>query len=779
MTHKFMRITFFASFVFFIFVVTPFMGLCIYIYIINDDLPAIEDISQFKYLEPMKIYDINGDIIAELGQERRYPIEYSSMPAYLGKAVVAVEDSRFYLHSGIDILGIMRAFVTNVRAGKIVEGGSTLTQQLVKIIYLNPEKKLKRKIKEAILAYKLDRYLTKEQILELYLNQVNFGRGGYGVKAAALNYFKKEVSELTLAEAALIAGIPKAPGYYSPHISIERAKSRRNHVLFRMFTIGYISKDQYTEAINEPIVITETVPLKLKYAGYFVDSVKKYITDELGIDNAQELGLKIYTTLNIKHQIAAENAVSKNLVKVAKREGYYGVLYRADNISNMGDNNSDIIDNDDLNNELAKSGITDLDKIPRYLKSMDFFKATVIGVSKKNVKIDVNGIKGTLRLGDNRWAKHVKGTSLQLKDFNNILQLKDIIYVSKHKKDEGIYLLEQDPQLESAMISIDPSTGNILAMVGGFSYDKSFFNRAVQAERQSGSAFKPIVYATALESGIVPMDIILDAPVISEEDADGNVWKPKNFGDKFYGPTTVKEALVKSRNVVTVKLAEMVGIRKILKYAKLFGISSDMPRDFSIALGSASSSLIDMALVYSTFAKGGVRPTQSRFITRIESINGDIIYEAPPVEMMTVIKPETAMMINDMLQSAVDRGTGWRAKRIGRPVAGKTGTSNGPKDTWFAVYMPNLVTITWTGYDDFKNMGHYATGASSSSLQAVEYNLDILKELPYATFPTSDKVAFFKVSVDDRVITNSISDDYTFEPYPLDDSGNPILPRDR
>ena len=788
MLSKATRVVMFWAIVFFVFVITPILGVSLYIYMIMDTLPPIEEISQFKYSEPMKIYDRNGDIIAELGQERRYPVPYASLPSFLGKAVVAVEDSRFYLHNGVDLVGITRAFVANVKAGRIVQGGSTLTQQLVKILYLNPEKKLKRKLKEAILAYKLDSYLSKEKILELYLNQVNFGRGGYGVKAAAINYFGKEVADLTLAEAAMIAGIPKAPGLYSPHINLERAIGRRNTVLSRMLTMNYISQENYDEAIAEEVVLVETIPLKLKYAGYFVDFVKEFIENDLKIENPEEQGLKIYTTLDISHQLAAEVAIRKNVLLVSKNEGYQGVLHREEKDNSSAQNTASdnkSIDNNSTENistvdskDVKKDFYTTF-KVPNYLEDLGILKAKVITVTEDYVEIEVNNEKGILLIRDNRWAKAIESGRYQLTNFNSIMKDNDIIYVSKKKGDAktknkvSIYLLEQDPEIESALLSIDPLTGEIYAMVGGFDYNKSFFNRSVQAKRQTGSVFKPIVYAAALESGILPMDIILDAPVISDADEEGNVWKPKNFEDKFYGPTTMKEALIKSRNVVTVKVAEQVGIRRIIQYAKKFGIVSDIPADFSVALGSASASLLEMAFAYSSFAQGGLRPVNPVFIKKIEALDGSVVYEPGEVERVKVLEPATAFIMNDILSQVVERGSGWRARRIPRMVAGKTGTTNGPKDGWFIGYLPNLVTVSWSGYDDFRNMISHATGASVATMPVVEYNLSVMRGMPLKSFPVTDTVGFFKVGVESREITNSINEDYTFEPYPIDIDGNP------
>lgn len=744
-----------------------------YIFVLSRELPSAKEMSEFKYSEPMVVYDSNGTVIAELGPERRYPIPLEDMPDYMPKAVIAVEDARFYEHSGIDFIGILRALVVNVKAGRVVEGGSTLTQQLVKILYLTPERKLKRKLKEAILAYKIDHYLTKENILELYLNQVNFGRGAYGVQAAAINYFGKNASELTLAEAALIAGIPKAPGLYAPHININRATTRRNHVLSRMLDVGYITKEEYEKTITEPINIVDSIPLKLKYAGYFMDYIHKYLQEELKLKDPENLGLKIYTTLNIDYQLEAEKAIKENLIAVSKKAGFSGAIgkYQREKFEdNQNDKKEEELTDEDIEEQVA---ILENMKTPNYLSSLGITKAIVTKVQKNKVEVDVNGISGVINLKDNEWAKPVGSGYSRLTDFNKILSIDDIIYVSKKEKTENEYNIEQDPDIEGAIVSVNPKTGEIYAMVGGFSYDKSFFNRATQAQRQMGSIFKPIVYATAFESGKVPMDTVLDVPVIAEEDEGDKVWKPKNFEDKFYGETTLKEALVKSRNIVTIKVAEDIGIRKIIRYAKRFGITSDMPVDLSVSLGSASASPLTMAYVYSAFANEGSRPASPYFITKIEDIDGNILYEFLPPEQVAVIEKPTAAMMNEMLISVVEDGTGRRAKVIPRKVAAKTGTTNESKDAWFCGYVPNLVTVAWVGYDDFSSMGAFATGSSSAAPMWVNYMKNITENLPFELYATNENVGFFKVDTETKKITDSAVGKYTFEIYPIDEKGNP------
>ena len=428
--------------------VIGFVSIIVYVYILSLQLPSTDEFSKFKYTEPMVVYDAKGNIIAELGAERRYPISIEQMPPYVYQSVVAVEDARFYEHSGIDPLGIARAMVSNIKAGKMVEGGSTLTQQLVKVIYLSPERKVKRKIKEAIIAYRLDKELSKDKILELYLNQVNFGRGAYGIQAAAINYFGKEdVKDLTIAEAAMIAGIPKGPSIYAPHLNMKRAVARRNHVLKRMLEVKYITQEEYNAAVNETVKLSESIPLRLRHAGYFMDFVHKYIEEDLKIEDAQNKGIKVFTTLNLDYQIAAEDALIKNLMSIAKREGYKGTLGK---ILIEDDTDveqiEDIIDNavvsEENDNNTVKYVRLDND-VPSYLKDLGYQKAVITEAEKNTLKIKLSdGSEGTINFKDNNWITNAKNA--RAKSFLDVFINDDMINVSPVLKDNittGVYII--------------------------------------------------------------------------------------------------------------------------------------------------------------------------------------------------------------------------------------------------------------------------------------------------------------------------------------------------
>jgi len=719
-------------------------GVLGYIYKLSLELPSIKDLKDYEYKRPTIIYDRNGDTIAELGDERRYPLNIEEIPEMLQNAVIAVEDARFYDHGGVDLMGIMRAFITNVKAGRVVEGGSTLTQQLVKIIYLTPEKKLKRKVKEAILAYRIDKALSKKKILEMYLNQVYFGRGAYGVEAAAINYYAKTVSELTVSEAATIAGVPKAPGIYAPHLNPDKALKRRNHVLFRMFETGYISESDYQKFSMEEMVIIDRIPPKNMAAGYFVDFIIRHLKEQEGIEDVDSAGLKVFTTLDLNMQKKAEDAVKSNLLEMTEALGFRGELavYNAET---------------DTLEEL-------LDVQKNYLTELGFEKALVTKVEENFVHIKTLNGEGMLNITDNRWARPYKASYWRNTDFRRILDINDIIYVTLLSEEEKTYRMAQEPILESALLSASPQTGEIYAMVGGFDYRKSMFNRSFQAKRQVGSLFKPIVYSAALENGMNIMSQILDAPVIKEMDEEGEFWKPENYSGKFFGHTTLKEALTKSRNLVTIKVAEKVGIDKIIAQAHKFGIKEDLNRDLSVSIGSGAVSLMEMVYAFSTFPNLGVR-YEPYYITKIENSKGEVFAEYMPSEPIPVIKEGTANIMLDMMRNVVVNGTGKRALVIPKLIAGKTGTTNENKDTWFVGYMPDLVNGVWVGFDDFQSIGKYRVGSNTALPAWVTFTKNVHENFGKKLFPVSKDVAYFRVDEETKNITNSFSGEYSFEPF--------------
>jgi len=749
-TGLFKKIVLFTFLFFFICGLAGVGGVSLWMYKLSKELPATVDLVDYKYKMPTIIYDREGEILAEMGDERRYPVSLEDMSKYMPMAVVSVEDSRFYDHGGVDLMGIMRAFVTNIKAGRLVEGGSTLTQQLVKNIYLTPEKKLRRKVKEAILAYRIDKNLGKDKILEIYLNQVYFGRGAYGVEAAAKNYFGKTAKELSMSESAMIAGLAKSPGRYAPHINPERALSRRNHVLYRMFETGYITEDEYKKASAEGLSIVESIPPKNVLAGYFIEYIKQYLEEVLEYKDPMNEGLKVHTTLDLRLQLAAEKSLLEKVTEVNKDVGFMGPVKR------LG------------KDESAPAGevLKEMLEIKEeYIKELGYDAALITDIDKNTAKILLlYGKKGVVRRIDNRWAKAYGSKTGYLLDMRDILEKNDIIYVKPITQIKGRYLLEQTPGLEGSLMTIKPDTGEILAMQGGLNFARSKFNRTVQAKRQVGSLFKPIVYAAALENGFKVNTEIFDAPVIRQSEKESEFWRPSNDSGKFYGLTTLKEALTKSRNVVTIKIAERVGIDKVLEYAKKFGVTSKLNRDLSISLGSNGISLDEMVSAFSVFPNLGTRRTLVA-VNKVVDRKGEVIFEKEEGEMFQVIKPETAQLMTDILMNVVQHGTGVRIKRFPRMVAGKTGTTNDSRDTWFIGFTANIVTGVWVGFDDYsKKMGRYRFGSNTALPVWKDYMEKVIPYFEMKMFPVAENVEYFKVDENNKV-TDAYADKFTFEPF--------------
>ncbi len=731
--------------------VSLFLGLAVlgYLIFIISDLPSVAQLKNFKYKIPTYVYDRNGKQIAELGVERRIPVKIDKIPKHLINALVAVEDSRFFTHGGIDFLGILRATFSNIKAGRVVEGGSTLTQQLVKVIYLTPERKFKRKFKEAVLAYKIDKYLTKEEILEIYLNQVYFGKGSYGIESAALNYFGKHVWELNLYESAMLAGIPKAPGIYAPSVNMEKSVERMKHVLARMLEEGYITKNEYEKMVIPNVITNQTTPARKNYAGYFVDYIMNELKNELKIGDLNDLGYKIYTTLDLDMQLKAEEAVRNGVMNVNRRQGYFGVVAKGDDPA--------------LNDKLKKVA---------YLSEFNIYIAQVKKLSNNEVIFTVDGKEGVLYLNDNRWAYPNGSKQYQLDDFKKIMNVGDYILV---KKTEKGFQLTQEPKIEGALLAISPATGDVLAMVGGFDYRKSYFNRAFQSKRQVGSLFKPFVYTAAIDSGFNSTTLVYDAPIMLETGEKGKYWTPQNFDRQYYGFTTVKDALTTSKNVVSVKIAEKIGIRKIKEFANdRFGITSELANDLSISIGSASISLLEMVYAYALFPNMG-KSVKPYAVTKVIDDNGNVIYEKSPIPGEQKIRPSVIHVMNEILMNVVEDGTAQAAKSVPRLVAGKTGTTNDYKDAWFIGYTPDIVVGSWVGFDEFIPIGRGETGGRAALPIWVEFMNGVINKIPNNIFPASPDVVYYKVDASTNKKTEDIVDDFRFEPFIEEPKENDVI----
>ncbi len=688
-------------------------------------LPSIEEMKQFHPLAGTKIYADDDVLIGELKAEKGIFVPIKNIPEHMINALIAVEDSRFWRHKGIDYIAIARAIVKDIIHAGLKEGGSTITQQLAKVMFLTPEKTLSRKLREAALAIKIEKNLDKKEILELYLNRIYFGHGAYGVEMASRTYFGKSVKEITLSEAALIAGLVKAPTLYSPYNDMTRAKERQQIVLSRMEEEGFIKKSEKENASRQPLYLSSTRK-GIEANNYFIDYVRKYLEDKYGIETVYKGNLKVHTTLDRRAQLSAARAVQEGLRELDKRRGWRGVLEHKKDI--------------DIEKELQTKGFTS----QVVTNPGDIYSGLVVKVSNREAVIKTRGILGRLSIEDARWASRLidsrKGTVKFLKDFTlpQILSPGDIIRVSiKNVRGGNVQLsLEQEPDVEGALVAIEQDTGFIRALIGGYDYLRSDFNRAVLARRQPGSAFKPILYAAALEHGFTPASVIMDEPVTYPGGPNGR-WTPENFDHKFYGPTSLREALTYSRNVVTVKLVDAVGIGNILDFVNNLGIDRDVPRDLTIALGSLSITPLELALCYSAFANEGMKvtPIAIKYITDSKGM----ILESNEPEAVEVISPQTAFQITSMMEDVVKYGTGWKAKALGRPVAGKTGTTNEYKDAWFVGYTPNLVAAVWVGFDNTRPLGPQETGARAASPIWVTFMKNVVTGDP-ADFPVPEGI---------------------------------------
>jgi len=734
-------------------------GVGIYFYF-SRDLPVITSLQDYRPPVITTVYSDDNRKIAEFYQERRIVISLADMPHMLVNAFISAEDARFYKHKGIDLLSILRAFFKNIEAGTIVQGGSTITQQVTKSFLLTSDRTYKRKIKEAILAYRIDRTFSKEDILFLYLNQIYLGHGAYGVEAAAENYFGKSCRELNLAECAILAGLPQAPSRYSPFKHSEKAKERQIYVLNRMVAEGFITNLEATEAINTPLDIKPRRNWYIEKVPYYTEYVRKYIEEKYGANMLYKDGLQVYTAVNIEMQKAARDEIRKGLNELDKREGYRGPFQRL---------TPEVIESFScrLQQELEENGGLTEDRV---------LKGVVIDINTRenSAIVRIGNTQGILRLQHMKWARmpdpDVAYYEASLKRVDDALTPGDVIQVRLLKPIQNAVTaggpswelaLEQVPKAEAGLVCIESGTGQVKVMIGGRDFRNSQFNRAIQSRRQPGSAFKPIIFAAAIDKGYTPATILIDSPIVMEDTVHNFTWKPQNYAEKFYGPTLFREALVKSRNVVTVKILKDIGIDYMIDYAKKLGISSPINRDLSIALGSSGVSLLELTSVYSVFNNMGYK-IQPVFITKILDRDGNVLEEAVE-EREKIIDSSTAYIITSLLESVVKSGTGHRVKALNRPAAGKTGTTNNLFDAWFMGYTPRYTTGTWVGYDEETSLGKGETGSRSASPIWLGFMKKILEDKPIRVFQVPEGVVFCKIDSKTGLLPIAESEKTIFE----------------
>jgi len=701
---------------------------------LNSSLPSTQALKNYHPPLVSSVYAADGSLIAEFYIERRYLMSLDNLPEHVVRPFLAAEDARFYEHGGLDLPGIIRASIKNLQAGEIVQGGSTITQQVVKSLLLTPERTWIRKLKEAILAYRIDQSLSKDEILELYLNQIYFGSGAYGVEAAARTYFDKHAYELTMAEACLLAGLPKAPTRFSPFNNFARARQRQRYVLLRMVEVGFISQDESEKTFAEPLNLSEPRQWTIARLNSFTEEVRRQIEARYGYDALYKEGLQIYTTVDPRAQKLAEAALDSGLRQIEKRHGYRGPLSHVSKsewpafMKDLSSRNETLVQG-----RIVDALVTDFDP------------------KTKTYEIQLGLQQGKLPPSGWVWAKGFRGRG------SEILEAGDVIQVRLEELQENATWeasLEQVSDLEGAFLAMTPETGRVLCMVGGRNFAKSQFNRATQAFRQPGSAFKPIIYAAALDKGYTEASMLIDAPIIRKDPSLPGFWKPANYDRKFLGPILLREGLIHSRNVVTIKLLDAIGVHYAIDYARRLGITSPLTPTLSLALGASGLSLQELLTAYSVFPNQGDR-VQPYLIEQVLDRNGNVI-ERHQVEREAVISSQTAYIMTHLLQGVIQEGTGQRAKKLGRPAAGKTGTTNELKDAWFIGFTPQILAGAWVGYDDHtRSLGRGETGGRAACPIWLHFAEEWLKDKPIQSFPIPSGVIFAKIDATTGVLADS------------------------
>lgn len=732
-----------------------FLGIYLYFTI---GLPSVVALKDYQPNLVTKAYSKDGELIGEFYIERRVVVPLAKMPTHLIDAFLAAEDAKFFEHEGVSYSSIIRAFYKNLKAGRIVQGGSTITQQVARSFFLTKEKKLSRKIREVFMAYRIEKYLSKEEILNLYLNQIYLGNGAYGVQAAADTYFGKSVEELNVAESALLAALPKAPSTYSPYINFDRAKERQEFVLDRMVAENFLPAGASIQAADQELKLKPREVKSLWTGPYFTEHIRRYIEEKYGDELLYRGGLNIYTTMDLNLQKVANEAVDFGLRAYDKRRGYRGPVAELSTVEEI----------DEFRAEME----TALESSPLVLDGI--YKGVVLSVEKKakSLHVAIGAGSGVIKWKDLQWARVYNPEAApdgeEVDDPLAHFKTGDVVNVRVKElpKEDGdpIQLsLEQEPLVEAALLAIEPETGYVRAMVGGSDFSKTQFNRTVQAMRQPGSAFKPIIYSTALDHKYTPASIVMDTPIVFDDTVNDVKWRPRNYDEQFHGPTTVRKAITSSRNIVTIKVLQDIGVSSVIEYAHKLGIRSPLADDLSLALGSSALTIEEMTTVFSTFANLGYRP-EPQYITKITDKDGNVIEENIPTSEQ-VLSPETAYMMTNLLQGVIQNGTGRRARALGRPAAGKTGTTNNLNDAWFLGYVPDLVAGVWVGYDDEKKLGKHETGSRAAIPIWLKFMKGATKGTPVKNFVVPDGVEFAKIDQETGLLAAPDSTNVIFEVF--------------
>ena len=680
------------------------VGVFSILWIYSNKLPDYKFLKNYKPPVSSKLYSGNGVLVSDFSSEKRIFVPFEAIPNVVINSFLSAEDKNFFYHPGVDAKGIVRAIKNNIKnalKSKRLEGASTITQQVAKNFLLSNEVSFDRKIKEAILAFRIERALSKERILELYLNQIYLGEGSYGIASASLRYFDKSISELNYSEAALLAALPKAPSRYNPYKNIKLAKYRRDLVLKNLYENQYIDQNLLNELINTDIKLSKRQRIYLEDSRYYVEDVRKNVIDTYGFDKVYKQGFNIKTPIDLNLQTKASAALRKGLEQYDRRRGWRGSL---------------------INKKISKNWNKNLDKF-KLEKSLGWEIAIIKKINKFEANIETeNNIKGKIKFENLNWTR---------KNIDELFKVGDLVYVKKINQED--YELKQLPAVNGGIVVMDPFTGRVLAMAGGFSFNKSEYNRVTQAKRQPGSAFKPFIYALALENNFTPSTLVLDAPIVLEQGSDLKMWKPENYGKKFYGPSTLRTGVEKSRNLMTVRIAQEIGLNKITNFSKKLKIYERPEELMSISLGSAETTLLKMTSAYSSFVNGG-KLVEPIFIDRIQDSEGKTIFKnqlrfckdcdlisytsenLPQIKnnYKQIFSPQTAYQMTSILEGVVQRGTGKKLKDLNLQLAGKTGTTNKNTDAWFIGFTSNLVIGVYVGFDNPRTLGKFETGSKTA-----------------------------------------------------------------
>lgn len=760
------------------------------------DLPEIDTLKDVKLKLPLRVYARDGALIAEFGEERRTPIRYSNVPELMIKAFLAAEDDRFFTHPGVDYQGILRAALHLIKTGEKGQGGSTITMQVARNFFLSREKTYLRKINEIFLSLKIERELSKEDILELYLNVIYLGHRSYGVQAAAQVYYGKNVHELNLAEIAMIAGLPKAPSRYNPIVNAARALIRRDYVLGRMFELEFISEEDY-QAAKASSVTASLHGIRIQAeAPYVAEMVRAEMLKRYGKEIYTN-GYRVYASIDSQAQIAANTALRKALLNYDKRHGYRGPERNFIEILELGRDHWEQVLNDIPTVGGLQPGIVEVVEEKRLLVYMK------------------DGQQVSLDWEDMEWARpYINENSVgkALKNAAEIVKPGDLVRLQQI--DDGKWMLSQVPDVTGALVSVSSKDGGILALTGGFDYFHSKFNRVVQARRQPGSSMKPFIYTAALAKGFTPASIINDAPVVFDDPALESAWRPENYSGKFYGPTRLREALVHSRNLVSIRILAEMGIGYASRYLKRFGITGKMiQKDLSMALGSGSFTPLELASAFAVISNGGFR-VEPYFIFRIEDDEGEVLYQAdplvacpecqkplqaevavaepvasddqqpgsdtdelaasvdvdkPPRLAERTLSPQNAYLIHSIMRDVVLRGTGRGALKLGRTdLAGKTGTTNDQRDAWFSGFNSEVVATAWIGFDKVQPLGNRETGGRAALPMWVDYMREALSGMPQRSLKQPDGMVTVRIDPVTGLLANSNTRNAIFETFIAD-----------